>query len=652
MVERARIPFAAFLACLHAISLLSASAADWPHARGPGYDGKAPDVSVSATRPKRPVVWRRGIGEGFSGCVVSGGSLFTQFQNRSGQYLLCLDAATGAERWRTRVDWPWEEGGLYAGPYSTPTFSDGRVYFTTCGGKIGCADASDGTVLWMFDMRERFGVEPPPFGYACSPLVFDGKVFVSLGEEGAALAALSPKDGSTVWVSGGGTASYSSPLPMEVGGRRMVVLQMRNSIAGFDSASGRRLWSERFSEEYDEQSSWPLLEGNLVFRSSPFRNGSSVYRVSADGDGGAVSAERVWNSKVVSSDVLSGVVVDGGIFVFDVTDAQADPEGGTKGVLKRVDISNGVETWRSDATGYVAACYAGGRLVMFSETGTLIVAEASADAYGELWRCDVFPGGKRCWGPMAFWKDSVFLRGPGGDLARIRLVDVSGESESSSSGFSLGGWLAAVSAGISDWLNGFSPRSFVSPTVGVLLRWFAGSCAALFLAMCASLVRIPKAGRIPFWFSCVASSIFCAWLFSSLSGSFVFTLPAALFAVFEPLVSNRRSGAGSGPSPESPAASWKMATVRFAASRLGLAGFVLSCAAYFAVCRHFFIPAGFAFPFGLIPGAVVFLLLTTRRGGGVDGRGGKKTSAARVAVGAASFFVYFWSAAALILWRM
>src|SRR5579864_682154 len=55
----------------------TAPAGDWPQFLGPGRDGVSPETGLAASWPKEgpPVVWRKDVGEGYSGPVVSGGWL-------------------------------------------------------------------------------------------------------------------------------------------------------------------------------------------------------------------------------------------------------------------------------------------------------------------------------------------------------------------------------------------------------------------------------------------------------------------------------------------------------------------------------------------------------------------------------------------------
>src|SRR5687768_9698962 len=165
------------------------STTDWPHLRGPNYDGIAresgPVETWSSAGP--PILWTRELGQGYSGFVVAGSRAFTQFQQLSGQYLVCLDAETGEEVWRLRYDAPWQRSGAYPGPYASPTWRDGRVYFASPSGIVGAADAADGTLVWSRNLLREFRGKGAGFGFACTPLIEEGLVIFPVGGQGASV---------------------------------------------------------------------------------------------------------------------------------------------------------------------------------------------------------------------------------------------------------------------------------------------------------------------------------------------------------------------------------------------------------------------------------------------------------------------------------
>src|SRR5262245_9572593 len=184
--------------------------ADWPHLRGPNYDALSAEKNLADAWPVAvpPALWTRELTQGYSGFVAVGDRVFTQAQTHVAQYVLCLDAATGAEVWRQRVDWPWQPAGAYPGPYATPTWHDQRIYYATPTGLVGCLDAGTGRSRWSVNVRTKYQSQGTGFGYAITPLVEDGRVILPVGGPGASVVALDARDGTQLWAAGDDPASY------------------------------------------------------------------------------------------------------------------------------------------------------------------------------------------------------------------------------------------------------------------------------------------------------------------------------------------------------------------------------------------------------------------------------------------------------------
>src|SRR4051812_11565000 len=100
-----------------ALCLNSPARGDWPHIRGPNYDGVALETGLADSWPQEgpPRLWTRELGQGFSGFVVAEGRVYTQRQTSGHQSLLCLDPDTGQTLWESRYDWAWQPRGAYPG---------------------------------------------------------------------------------------------------------------------------------------------------------------------------------------------------------------------------------------------------------------------------------------------------------------------------------------------------------------------------------------------------------------------------------------------------------------------------------------------------------------------------------------------------------
>src|SRR5262245_57550251 len=75
---------------------------DWPQWRGPNRDGVAhePDLLTQWPAGGPPRLWPAPCGEGYSSFAVANGRAYTLFEQDEQEVVLCLDAATGKEKWR------------------------------------------------------------------------------------------------------------------------------------------------------------------------------------------------------------------------------------------------------------------------------------------------------------------------------------------------------------------------------------------------------------------------------------------------------------------------------------------------------------------------------------------------------------------------
>lgn len=451
--------------------LAAVGPADWPHVRGPNYDGVAPAAKLTDSWPAEgpPVLWSRDLGQGYSGFVVADGRVHTQIQTSTGQFVIALDAGTGNELWRRRVDWPWQPAGEYPGPYATPTLSGDKLYYATPTGRVGCSTAADGAVVWSVDVREKFQGRGTEFGYAATPLVLDGRVILPVGGIGASLVALDAATGATVWAAGDDQASYCPAFPITVGSRRLVIGYLRNCVVAHDPATGERVWREELSAEYDEHAAWPLYAEPHLLLAAPFKSGSRLLRLTRTGP-----PQTVWANKALSNDVCSSVLVGGHVYGFDLRQLQASAHRTSRGRFKCVDFLTGSVRWETDRVGHATVLAADGKLLLLTDTGTLILARANADAYEELARDRILDGGIG-WTPPAFWNGRLFVR----NHSRAACVYVGPPGEAD---FATTAGERAVPSEPFDW-GRLLPREpdfpHDVPAAKDLARWFAG-CVGIY----------------------------------------------------------------------------------------------------------------------------------------------------------------------------
>ena len=131
-------------------------------------------------------------------------------QRADAQWLLCLAAKDGKELWATRLGDPYtNESG--DGPRGTPTVRDALVFALGANGELLCAEAATGRERWRTNLT-ALGSTVPGWGYSESPLVDGPRVMVTPGGEKGAVVALEIKTGQTVSQSKGfiDEAQYTS----------------------------------------------------------------------------------------------------------------------------------------------------------------------------------------------------------------------------------------------------------------------------------------------------------------------------------------------------------------------------------------------------------------------------------------------------------
>ena len=315
-------------------------------------------------------------------------------------------------------------GGHVPRPPGHAHLARGRVYVATPDGLVECLDDATGRALWSVNVNGKFGGRGTDFGYACSPLVEQGKVILPVGGLGATVVALDARTGETVWASGDEPASYCTALPITFRGRRQVVAFLQNMLGGFDLQTGRLLWHVSYSAGYDEHAAMPLYLEPRLLAAGPFRAGADLYELrekTPDGRSSTprdqpgssieVHADLVTHIPQMSNDVASSVLVDGHVYGFDLRDVQAKAQCPSRGEFRCLDWKTGKVCWSTDRTGHVSLLAADGKLFLFSDRGEAILARATPERYEELGRVQVF-GGAICWTPPALHAGRLYLRSP------------------------------------------------------------------------------------------------------------------------------------------------------------------------------------------------------------------------------------------------
>jgi len=385
----------------------SSIGASWPEFRGPGRSGVSEETGLlrewSEGGPK--TVWRRSLGEGFSGVSVSGGYVYTLFATAEDEFLVCIQAADGEEVWHVRIgDKFHDEFGN--GPRATPTIDQGTVYALSSGGRLLAAEAASGQVAWQLELTERYpitipqwdisgapttGSPSPLWGHSSSPLVYQDLLIVYTGAgNGKSLVAFDKRTGKPRWTALDNAITYSSPMVAKIGGRSQIILLAAREIISV-LPTGEVLWSIPWAPTMSQ----PLfIPPDEIFFSTSLDIGALLTRISiADR---AVNTEIVWKSRIMKNLHSSSVYYRGNIYGFD------------NATLKCIFADTGELRWAKRGLGKGTLVAADGLLMVLSDRGLLALVEANPDGFEEKGRIQVLEG--RTWTAPTIAGGKLYLR--------------------------------------------------------------------------------------------------------------------------------------------------------------------------------------------------------------------------------------------------
>lgn len=406
--------YASIGALLSVAATNAAFAADWPQWGGPGRDFATTGEKVIDKWPDAgpKTLWKRELGAGYSSIVAAGGGLYTMYRTGDDENVIALDAETGKTRWTHTYSDPVPsdaETNFGKGPNATPLIVGDRLITLSFGGRVHCLDRSSGKVLWTTHLVKDQGGMFVKFGFACSPLLHRDMVILPVGAKGKAIAAFAVSDGKMRWGSGGFENSYSSPILIDVGGKKQVTLVGTKEILGFDADTGEELWSHPYKNQWDCHCTTPVDCGDgRVFY--PSFEGGILLKLTAGKDETAV--KELWTTRKIGTG--QNTVVRAGDYLYGA--------GGSDraSFLCCARISDGEVAWR-ERVPQSNTILADGKLILLDENGALRIAPASHEKYAPACEAPILEG--KAWTTPTLVDGRLYLR----DQKSILAADVSGK---------------------------------------------------------------------------------------------------------------------------------------------------------------------------------------------------------------------------------
>jgi outer membrane protein assembly factor BamB len=371
---------------------------DWPQWRGPNRDGISTETGLLDTWPAGGphLVWKTtGLGEGYSSFAVVGDHLYTQGQEGDKEFVLALDAKTGKQLWKTMSGTSFNEQRGH-GPRGTPTVEGDRLWALAADGTLLCLESATGKRVWGMNVVDKFGGRVPHWGISESPLLAGNSVIVTPGGSGASVVALDKTKGDLIWKSQSDPAAYSSPLAVDAGGKRTVVVFTARGVMGLDLKSGEFQWRYDKVANRTANIATPIVHGNYVFLSSDYGTGCALLKIEPGPSG--VTASEVYFNRDMRNHYSTSVLVGDYVYGF------------SSGILTAMKLLTGEVAWRNRSVGKGSVAYAEGKLYAMSEDGVVGLIEATPESYKEKSRFEINRGSYPTWTPPVIANRKLYLR--------------------------------------------------------------------------------------------------------------------------------------------------------------------------------------------------------------------------------------------------
>lgn len=368
---------------------------NWPRWRGPDQNGHSAETDLPVTWAADNIVWKTALpGVGQSSPIIWGDRIFLTSELGNGQERLvfCVDRKSGQILWKQSA-WKGtpERSHAMNGWASASCVTDGEIVVAFFGIGGIHAYSVDGKPLWSHDL----GKFESPWGVAACPVIVDQLVIQNCdADKDAQLIAFDKQTGKEAWkTKRRDHRGWSTPIVVNAGQRRELVLNGDEGVQAYDPATGKELWFCSSPKGRGEPTVTPA--GDLLCVVNGLAGGA-FYAIKPGGDGDVSATHRAWSTpRLGARDTPSPIVVGPYIIVSDMS-----------GVATCYDQADGHIYWKERLSGKYSGSpiAANGLVYIVNEAGTTtvikpgpkleIVAQNSLPAAGsEIFRASPTPCG-------------------------------------------------------------------------------------------------------------------------------------------------------------------------------------------------------------------------------------------------------------------
>ncbi|HBV64059.1 MAG TPA: pyrrolo-quinoline quinone [Rhodopirellula sp.] len=356
--------------------------ADWPAFLGGKSRAAAENFSPPLKwAPDEGIGWQSELtGHGQSSPVIVGDRIYltaVEGPMKNNNLVSCHNLVTGDLLWKKSFPSSLLVANNVYTSRAAPTPSadtSGVFAFFESGNLI--ALSPDGEVLWERDLIKDYGKFVGRFGLGGSIAQLNDQIFIVADNDGPSyIAGFDKKTGKTTWKTDRTSRiSWSSPMMVNIEGKKQIVISSSGSVDGYDPANGKLLWSYDNVGGNTVPSTIDAGQGSFLVGASPGRNGEAsegakesnllMKIVSSDG---SFTPKVVWKSTDATSSFGSPIIYKGHAYYTN-----------RAGVLYCIDAGTGETkyTARLADSNWATPVGVGNHVFFFGKDGRTSIVEA------------------------------------------------------------------------------------------------------------------------------------------------------------------------------------------------------------------------------------------------------------------------------------
>jgi len=243
-----------------------AQAGDWPHWRGPYFNGSTDEknlpsdwsqtegvtwsVELAGSSAATPIIWEDRV-------FISGVD-----SARNVLLAMCFDRTDGNLLWQHDIAKGISQDNRSTYASSSPVTNGKIVVFFYANGDLVCFDLK-GIRKWARNLHDDYGEFAFQWTFSSSPTLFDDKLFVQVLQRDVParghglkdrknesyILAMNPATGENLWrqirpseAIAESREAFTTPIPYSFGGNKQLLVAGGDAMTGHDLETGKELW--------------------------------------------------------------------------------------------------------------------------------------------------------------------------------------------------------------------------------------------------------------------------------------------------------------------------------------------------------------------------------------------------------------------------